>query len=270
MSKNFSLIADSGIQFYTSKINLGTKSNALKVNLDFFEKLEEDIEGNKEYTFVFPYYYEKLQRYIELTDEIRKVAADPATGDIEEEKIPKNLIVKIPEHKIITVRAREAVESYEGMWLPIPYLRKSYDGKKFQQGPETWSMFWYSRIPGTNENSKYTHNVVLAFDTKCEDNDQAYLTPTENDAKNSVFECATHWKDNSFFFAREWVQEWLKGDFDKKMEEQNKDNEGYFFMHTSFYLTLLKIFGYESFFPQVTLHTNNICIDVDLILDVGN
>ncbi len=52
MSKNFSLIADSGIQFYTSKINLNPKSKALKTNLDFFEKLEEDIEGNKEYTLI--------------------------------------------------------------------------------------------------------------------------------------------------------------------------------------------------------------------------
>jgi len=268
--KNISLIANSGIQFYSFKINLGLKSSAMKISSDFFEKEEIDNEGNKEYTFVFPHYLEKKQYFIELSDEISSIAMNYETGEVNEDKIPPHLIQKIPEHKIITVRSREALQTFENTWLPLPYLRKSYDGKKFQQGPETWSMFWYSRIPGTNENSKYTHNVVLAFDTKCEDNDQAYLTPTENDAKNSVFECATHWKDNSFFFAREWVQEWLKGDFDKKMEEQNKDNEGYFFMHTSFYLTLLKIFGYESFFPQVTLHTNNICIDVDLILDVGN
>ena len=118
--RDFSLIANSGIQFHSVKINLGEKSPAMKVNADYFEKLEEDIEGNKEITFVFPYYHEKLQKYIELTDEIRKVATDSETGQIDEARIPQNLIRTIPEHKIITVRAREAIESFEGMWIPIP------------------------------------------------------------------------------------------------------------------------------------------------------
>ncbi len=268
--KNISLIANSGVQFFSFKINLGLKTPAMKISADFFEKEEIDAEGNKEYTFVFPYYLEKKQYFIELSDEITALAMNTITGEIDEEKIPPHLIQKIPEHKIITVRARDALQTFENTWLPIPYLRKSYDGKKFQQGPETWSMIWYSRIPGVNENSKYTHNVVLAFDTKSQDNDQAYLTPTKNDAKNSVFECATHWKDNSFFFARDWVQEWLKGDFDKKMENLGRKDEDYFFMHTSYYLTLLKIFGTAAFLPPVTLHSNDISIDVDLILDIGN
>jgi hypothetical protein len=187
---DFSLIANSGIQFHSVKVNLGMKADAMKVNGDFYEKLEEDIEGNKEITFVFPYYHEKLQKYIEFTEEIQKVATDPATGEIVEARIPQNLIKPIPEHKIVTVRAREAVESYEGVWIPIPYLRKSYDGTKFQQGPETWAMMWISRISGTDDDSEYTHNVVLAFDTRCEDNQEAYLTPTVKDAQNSVFECA--------------------------------------------------------------------------------
>ena len=268
--KNISLIANSGIQFYSFKVNLGLKTSAMKISGDFFEKEEIDSEGNKEYTFVFPHYLEKKQYFIELSDEITSMAMNYETGDIDEEKIPAHLIQKIPEHKIITVRARETLQLFENTWLPMPFLRKSYDGKKFQQGPETWAMFWYSRIPGTNENSKFTHNAVLAIDTKCEDNEQAYLTPTENDAKNSVFECATHWKDNSFFFAREWVQEWLKGDFDKKMKEMGKPTDEYFFMHTSYYLTLLKVFERAECLPKITLHTNDISIDVDLVLDIGN
>ncbi|MEA3450569.1 MAG: virulence factor SrfB, partial [Bacteroidota bacterium] len=268
--KNISLIANSGVQFHSFKVNLGLKTSAMKTSADFFEKEEIDAEGNKEYTFVFPHYHEKKQYFIELSDEITALAMDFSTGDIDEDKIPSHLIQKIPEHKIITVRARESLQTFENTWMPIPYLRKSYDGKKFQQGPETWAMIWYSRIPGTTEKSKYTHNVVLAFDTKCEDNDQAYLSPTTNDAKNSIFECATHWKDNSFYFARDWIQEWLKGDFDKKMEELGKKDEDYFFMHTSYYLTLLKIFGTAKFLPPVTLHTNDISIDVDLVLDIGN
>ena len=268
--KDFSLIANSGIQFHSIKINLGQKSNAMKVNGDFYEKLEEDIEGNKEITFVFPYYHEKLQKYIELTDEIQKAAADPETGDIDETRIPQNLIKTIPEHKIITVRAREAVECYEGVWIPIPYLRRSYDGKKLQQGPETWAMMWFSRISGTDEDSQYTHNVVLAFDTRCEDNSEAYLTPTVRDAQNSVFDCATRQEDNFFFCARPWVQEWLRGEFEKKREALGKVNDEYNFLHTSYYLTLLKVLGKAEAFPKLTLHTHNVCIDVDLILDVGN
>jgi len=271
MSKNFSLIADSGLQFYTTKINLSPKTKALKTNLDFYEKMEEDIEGNKEYTFVFPYYHEKQQRYIELTDEIRKIATDADTGEIEESKIPKHLITKIPEHKIITVRAREAIESYEGMWLPIPFLRKSYDGKKFQQGPETWAMMWLTRISGVqDEDAEYTHKVVLAFDTKTADSDDNYLCPTKRDAQNSVFECAPNSDDNFFFVARGWVQEWLKSYFEKRRAGLGKQNDEYWFLHTSHFLTFLKVLDNAETFPKMTLHTNPKSVEVDLILDVGN
>ncbi len=268
---DISLIANSGIQFYNTKINLGSKTPAMKVNMDFFEKLEEDVEGNKEYSFVFPYYHEKLQRYIELSDEIKKIAQDPETGDIEESKIPKNLINKIPEHKIITVRSREALESYEGMWLPIPFLRKSYDGKRFQQGPETWAMMWFSRISGIEEkDAEFTHNVVLAFDTRCSDGGDTYLTPTNRDSQNSVFECANQPDDNFFFVARSWIQDWLKAEFEKKREALGKRKEEYFFLHTSFYISLLNVLSKADTFPKVTLHSNARSIEVDLILDVGN
>ena len=196
---DISIIANSGIQFYKARINLDFQSPELKMNMDFYEKLEQDEEGNKEYTFVFPYFLEKQQKYIELTDDIRKVAQDEETGEIDEDKIPKDLIKKIPEHKIITVRGREAVESYEGMWLPVPFLRKSYDGKKFQQGPETWARMWLSRIPATEESDGYTHNLVLAFDTRCAENEEVYLTPTPRDGQNAIFECATD-SENNFFF----------------------------------------------------------------------
>ena len=70
---DISLIANSGIQFQTFKIKLGQKSQAMKLSGDFFEKEEEDVDGNKEYTFVFPYYHEKKQRFIELTEEIQTI-----------------------------------------------------------------------------------------------------------------------------------------------------------------------------------------------------
>ena len=65
--KNISLIANSGIQFYSFKVNLGLKTDAMKISADFFEKEEIDAEGNKEYTFVFPHYLEKKQYFIELS-----------------------------------------------------------------------------------------------------------------------------------------------------------------------------------------------------------
>ncbi len=268
--KPISLIADSGIQFYSYKINLAPGSEALKLSADFYEKEEIDQDGNKEYTFVLPYFYEKKQYYIELTDEIQNIAMDPETGEIDENKIPQDLIIKIPEHKIITVRATEALQVYENMWLPLPYLRKSYDGKSFQQGPETWAMLWFSKIPATEQAGNYTHNIVLAFDTRTDENTDTYLTPTPIDAKNSIFECATHWKDNFFFIAKQWVQEWLKNYFTKKFKQLGRNSDDYFFLHTAYYMTLLKVFEKAEAFPPVSLHTNEISVDVDLILDIGN
>ncbi len=269
--KPVSLIADSGIQFFSFKINLGLSTEAMKISADYYEKEEIDEEGNKEYSFVFPHFYEKKQYYIELTEEIQRLAMDMQTGEINEDKIPAELIQKIPEHKIITVRANEAVNVFENEWLPIPYFRKSYDGKSFQQGPETWAMMWLSRIPSSEAaDGKYTHTLVLAFDTRTEDNEEAYLCPTTIDAKNSVFECATHWKDNFIFVAKDWVQEWLKSTFTKRYEALGRKNDEYFFLHTSYYLTLLKVLDKARAFPQVSLHTNEVSVDVDLILDIGN
>ncbi len=73
----------------------------MNISSDFYEKEELDAEGNKEYTFIFPYYLEKKQYFIELTDEITTIAMDFSTGEIDEDKIPAHLIKKIPEHKII-------------------------------------------------------------------------------------------------------------------------------------------------------------------------
>ncbi len=157
------------------------------------------------------------------------------------------------------------------MWLPVPFLRKSYDGKKFQQGPETWAMMWLTRISGlSEEDTEFTHKVVLAFDTRTSDSDSIYLTPTKRDAQNSVFECAANSDDNFFFVARQWTQEWLKSYFDKRREKLGKANDEYWFLHTSHYLTFLKVLENADTFPQLTLHTNNRSVDVDLILDVGN
>lgn len=268
---DFTLIANSGIQFYTHKINLGAKSEAMRVNGDFFEKLEEDIDGNKEVSFVFPYYHEKLKKYIELTDDIKKVAFDSQTGQIEESRIPQSLIKTIPDQKIFTSRARDAVQCYEGVWIPIPYLRRSYDGKMFMQGPETWAMVWISRINGVDDDSEFTHNVVLAFDTRCADNNDAYLIPTEHDASNAIFECATNSDDNFFFCSKNWVQEWLRTVFSRKKEQKAiRVEEDLYFQHVSNYLTFLRVLGKAMAFPKVTLTSSNNSVDVDLIIDVGN
>jgi len=267
------LIANSGIQFYTTKINLGSLSPALKINREFFEKVEIDKDGNKQYSFVFPYYLEKQQRYIELTDEIKKFALNPETGLIDEDKISKDMISKIREDQIVTVRARDAIQSFEGAWIPLPFLRKSYDGKKFQQGPETWARAWFSRIPGTDlEESEFTHTVVLAFDTRCAENKEYYLTPTPRDAQNAIFECASNPNDNFFYCARNWVQDWLKADFDKKREAtgKNKQDGEFQWLHISYYLTLLEALNKANAFPKVSLTSHSTSIEVDLILDVGN
>ena len=47
---DFNLIANSGIQFHSLKVNLGMKSEAMKANADFTKKLKKTLRETRRFS----------------------------------------------------------------------------------------------------------------------------------------------------------------------------------------------------------------------------
>lgn len=265
--KEISLIGNSGIQFYDCKADFSENSDILKLKEEYCIMKE-----GEELKLVFPYYYERKNKYVDKysinSDAFRK------DGTIDENKIRGNLEF-LTEDKIRTVTAREVLECFEGTWIPVPFFRKGNYDEEFQPGPTTWSRMWFNAISKKNidtfDNS--THNIVLSFDTKCtEEKTNVYVKPTSDDLKGAAFECAYKIEDISEFLNEEWLNDWLIKTFENNMKNYRPVNEGEEkIIYLAFYVTFLKMFVKSDIFPRVFLYgKENAQIEVDLVLDIGN
>lgn len=275
-----SLIANSGIQFHSIKVKLGIDSPALRGSSTFAELHTEDELGNKEYSFEFPYFFADRDIYV-VKQALNPDAFDPETGLVDEDKIRQEFIRQIGEEEIYTIKPIESIETFEGTWLPIPYFRKGTFDDDVQEGPETWARMWLSKIPVAQQrNDGYTHNVVLAFDTKCEDfrnptiNKERYYIPNTRDADGSVFVCPKDENVNYNFCAHEWVIDWLETEYKERLKALGQKKQDFYFYHIGLYLQLMDILHKADSFPPVSLHSNagedKKSIEVDMVLDIGN
>ncbi len=275
------LIANSGIQFHTLKVNMEENPELLKMAATYAEQVVEDEKGNKEYSFEFPYYYADRDKYV-VREALNPDCKDPATGLIDEDRIRQEFIKEIQEEEIYTVKAIESIETFEGVWLPVPYFRKGTFDDEVQPGPESWARMYISKIPfAEKKDDKYTHNVVFAFDTKCEDhnnpniNKERYFIPSTRDADGTIFICPDDENINYNFCAFEWVQDWIETIYKEKQRALNLRKQDFFFYHIGLFLQFLNLLNKAEAFPPVSLHSNvntdeKKAIEVDLVLDIGN
>lgn len=280
------LIANSGLQFIVYKLDLGHKSNAMKVSRDFAE-IPELVNGEEEIFLRFPYYHSKINKYIRL-DELNRAAFDPEDGSVNEDRIDHDFISVIKDQFINSVSAREALQCFENSWIPVPYLRytKSMDQNssrvEFQAGPNSWSRMFITTIPETKRKDEFTHYLTLAFDTTCrldDENDQNWWLPKLSNEYDDKFEYKCDSLDENLAFT-ERNQSLIRKAFEKKPEF--KDSELYL-KEFQLYLTLLSVLDKASWrptereskqavgFPDAALHDPaDPPIDVALVLDVGN
>ncbi|MDQ1354618.1 MAG: hypothetical protein QG657_4927, partial [Acidobacteriota bacterium] len=247
MKKEIKLIGNSGIQFYDGVLNLEHPA-VINVGIDFAEIVSSG-DGGKQVSLVLPEYDDSLRKFI-----------NPDTRE------------EIREDKIYSIKARQAIQYFEGLWAPLPYFRKETYQENFHQGPTTWARMWFNAISDVKESSDpNTHNVVLAFDTTCGGEEtESYLAPQPEDLNGSQFAAAIKPEHNGFFVGSEWVEDWLKQIFESRKKELGLENNQYNFIHIGLYLTLLKVLDAAGAFPTVSLHSANKAIEVDLVLDVGN
>ncbi len=275
-----SLIANSGIQFYDIPLSLGDDSPAAKFR---FEYAEQDEPANDRVYVAIPYTLENGQIISRI--DINADAFRP-DGSVDESRIRPENRVRLREDQLISIQGRNALNLFEGTWLPLPYFRSEHNNPRaLKQGPHSWARMYLGKI-GTQQQtdgSGFTHKLVLAFDTHCDDEDQPvmnaqnYLVPDSRDPKGGVtqFACASHEDTNGFWLSQRWVAEWLEGELLKRkagLPRQLTQDTEYYLLHIALYMTLLKILDQAGAFPTVSLQDGGLSkpIDVNLVLDVGN
>jgi hypothetical protein len=272
-----SLIANSGIQFYQSKVNLTGGDKAAKGIFPYVEFVERDASNNPtDVRFVIPYYWSAENIWIEKapgveTDfVVNREAINVNTWEItDESKLNKGFVRSIQESRIVKVRLAEALDVYEGEWLPLPYFKVTGDGGKLHSGPSSWARVWINRIsPAENGNGAYTHNVVVAFDTNVYPDPKPYFTPDLTDAgAGAVFQCAADDKNLTFFNAASWVTEMLENIYAKRAKQRSD----LYYKYLALYFVLIKALAQtKDALPEATFHTGESAVEVDLILDLGN
>lgn len=255
--ETISLMGNTGLQFIDVSISLSENSPAMKVKQEFAEISFTNEGDMEERSLVFP----------KLSDSGKYI--DPETGE------------NVAEHNMYYISARQAITCFEGRWIPLPYFRRSSYEAAFHEGPTTWARMWLNPAPGfsgkqntgaSREETGHTHNLVLAFDTRClKDADEFYLAPTDDDKKaGSIFMAAVEPEDSMSLIATDWVQMWLEKEYENRRDEVGLSYMELHFAHIGLYLTLLKTIEQAKGFPPVSLHTSDLTIESDLILDVGN
>lgn len=185
------------------------------------------------------------------------------------------------------VGAHSALATFLDQWIPIPYLRVRPDrwadgGPRFEKGPSNWARVRVARDP-SHDGEDLRFVAVVMFDTACEhplEDDPTYFALShQNVEENAQFGLAHHERDNAWMLNCAWVDEWLRGVFDRWLAESRKgkkswadDDKQRCLEHLARYLTFLDLLQRSADMPVVRVvdPAQYTPIDVDLVLDIGN
>lgn len=263
------LVAHSGVQFIDYGFLL---AEDFSFNRTFLE-IAQPGESDKEVAYTFHQIETNRNGPGYINSETREVVAEKTT---------------------YSVPFARALEIFDSVWLPVPYLKhKGYDDTQretFEQGPFNWCRMRITRLSATDQASDgYTHRLTLAYDTTTGEAIKGwpYISPVNEDVRNeSRFHFASELRDISWFLYQSWVTGWLKDELKLSQAAakpiKRGDGADAECTYWAFYATLLQglrvlMNGKTSnaLLPRVYF-INTLSaraqrpIDVDLVLDIGN
>src|SRR5690554_3487085 len=213
------LIINSGIQFISIPVNLNEDiTNKLKVRFT-------DEESDKGYSLKDVMYWAEEDRLIDV-ESINKEAYN-TYGELDTEKINSSYVLDVDEESTYSISGKEALEVFEGHWVPLPYFRVRKDFEKpFHYGPENWCRINIQKEYNPELNT--THVIVLAFDTSADEDDDTseYNKPKLRDASdngNERFKCVIRKQHAPKFFTSDVLWSWLYDIFNSNVERSNKN-----------------------------------------------
>lgn len=261
------LIINSGIQYITIPLNL-KEDITNKVKRSFSDKLIEQTDDGDVFDLKEAYYWSEAELFID------KKTINPEAysryGSLNSKDIKKDFVEILDEEKLYTVTATEALNVLEKHWVPLPYFRIRQDVENpFHHGPENWCRA--NIQPFTDENNNFTHQLVLAFDTKSKSIDDNYLHPRINDANDNGserFKCVSEFNHAPAFFNNSSLWDWLYNIF--WLDEAYAERHSNELRHVAIYNTFIALLHEIDAFPEIGLLSGENTIDVGLTLDIGN
>ena len=109
------------------------------------------------------------------------------------------------------VDLRKIVETFGGVWMPIPVFRE-VQGGDFYRGPTNWARVHLSKLDEADENG-FDHRILVAFDTELlpQREDEAYLAPSVEDARRGAeFSVCRSEEALDWYVQERWVADWCR------------------------------------------------------------
>ena len=257
------LIPDTGIQF----LDFGLGVDAIsKVSRQFWPDIDPGVTddgGNPQITL-------RIVEEDEDRNPLVRTAAHPGG-------------VPVVEDECYSVRAMQALDAFDGEWLPLPILRVLSAGSDYDEGPSNWARIRVLRLPEPDPEGR-THRITIAIDTTILERrtGSPYAAPEPNDVTEDVdFALAADPEANRSFLALDWVKAWLREAYVEGMSRRrgrvmtaaDLQNPGEYWAH---YILLVDAVATVCAVPRLRL-TDTITkalqsppIDVDLAIDIGN
>lgn len=166
--ENFSVILNTGIQYYQLKdeLTIDMNANVMKA-LRFFEFQIKDK------VYIDPvYYFPMKDKYLRRSDLVYAGYLDPVTNELQPEEVINDHMNWMDETQLMSVnrlnipvgeKKMSALDQIEGHWLPLPLYEHDLSASSIE--PTDWCRIKLIPITEKSTVHKRIYKVILAIDT---------------------------------------------------------------------------------------------------------
>lgn len=281
----YSLIANSGIQFLVAEINIDLNSTSKLLFHEWFD--EEEVQTNLE----FAYQLGESLRVVRVSDlDSCRFLGPDGKLTVSEAEVIANPNIEIlhqgdidtcPELFTMSLRDRSCrFSSLLNQWLPLPYFELDGIGD-FKRGPYNWVRCKIIPREGQDPKSgQIKADVLIAVDTRAlyEDPDEYIECPAfvSSSEREKHFRLAT---GASFLLdfcsgPNSWIRNYLMGLVHgvSELEDIRSDSNDHKYAFLASYLLLVDYLGREGVMPSIRLARDRDVkqSNVEMIIDIGN
>lgn len=283
---NISLIANTGIQFFTVPLEINLNDNFKMYFHEWYDIEENQLKLEIAHFFAEEEIWVKKIDLSELGYAMHgKVTEgwEMIEGDFNTEgKIPIPIDTEDPKgsgcfHESL---GKISWEKFENVWLPFPFF--SLNGDKSEFGPTNWCRFKLIPIDTTGNKRKY--DILIAFDTKSsfekedyedEDLNETPVFSSNYDKSKEFALCNNEYKLISYCseeFKCDWVDIYILKHFHKIDSINDFKGQKPKLNYLAQYIYLIRRIQQLEILPKVILYSNKIVAygNVDLVIDIGN
>ncbi len=284
--KDFSLIANSGIQLMTIPLEINLQD---RFTMWFHEWPNESGE---EYILDLVYefagennttYYKKKELYD------NGFFAESQDGFSEYDLREKNIMPLRKDDDMLpgvpgeiykinfSDKRNNTLEAFENVWLPLPYFHKRSE-KKFNFGPLNWSHF--KLVPRESSEGQKRYDVLIAFDTRTSYESDKFnecpIFPDQFKREMTFMVCSDEYKmmdmcapEQEFSFIESYLFKLVHPNLQKPSQIRGSSRK---LNYIASYVYLISYIAKHQCFPKVILYKDRDVEfkKIDMVVDIGN